>query len=65
MAVAEVAVVSPEPYRLFEPAPVLPSQSEYPLAPVAADQLNVTVEPASVVPGVGLVNAACASVAAV
>ena len=57
MAVAEVAVVSPELYRLFEPAPVLPSHSEYPLAPVAADQLNVTLGPVSTELGVGDVSA--------
>src|SRR5215212_6423394 len=44
-------------YR-FDPPAVVPTHSQYSWAPVPAVQLNVTVAPVSVEPGVGLVSCA-------
>ena len=56
-AVADVKVVEVSLTRLDEPAPVVPIRRPYDVAPVAADQVKVTLAPARVVPGVGLIMA--------
>jgi hypothetical protein len=59
VAVTEVAAIECELYKLTDPAPVDPSQSEY-VAPAAVAELhvNVAVEPVRVLPGGGDVMAA-------
>jgi hypothetical protein len=64
LAVADVSVVSCESCKSCAPT-VLPSQSEYPVAPLDAVQMNVTVDPVGAVPGVGEVIEDSACVAAV
>jgi len=48
--VTDVAVVEPEPHRLFDPAPVVPRQRSCVMAPGTAVQVNVSTGPASVLP---------------
>ena len=50
----DVAVIWAVLAKMFEePTPVLPTYTQYAVAPVAAVQLNVTLEPLSVPPGAG------------
>ena len=45
-------------YRLVLPVPVVPTSNQYSVAPVAALQPKLTVAPARVDPGGGLVSVA-------
>ena len=56
--VRAVVAASAELYTLLEPGPVVPSRNSYLVTPVPADQVKVALEPVSVLPGVGEVNAA-------
>ena len=58
-AVTEVAVIECEQYKLTDPAPVDPSQSEYAVAPTEAVQLKFTEVPVSTEPGTGAVSVLC------
>ena len=55
---AEVEATEPELHRLFEPSPVVPSQSVYDVAPLTAVQENVVLVPPKVLPGAGVFSVA-------
>ena len=57
LTVSEVVVSVPDSYTLSPPG-VVPMCRPYPLTPLPAVQLKVTVDPARVLPGVGDVKAA-------
>ena len=56
--VRAVVATSVELYTSLEPRPVVPSRNSYRVTPLPAVQVKVALEPASVLLGVGEVNAA-------